>query len=56
VKQGLLKKHNTQARATALFCAVEGAIPYVAMAKIFTVKKVVARLKKVLMDEVVQKN
>ena len=51
VKSGRLRKHDTHTRATALFCAVEGAVPYVTMAKIFKVKRAAKDIAKTLIEE-----
>jgi AcrR family transcriptional regulator len=56
VKEKQLPPHDTRARAVALFCAVEGAVPYLAMAKTFSLKKTTARLEKVLIDELVRES
>jgi AcrR family transcriptional regulator len=53
VRDRELIKHNTRARATALFCAVEGAVPYVTMAKLLSVKKAAKRIESELLDGLV---
>ncbi|RPH94670.1 TetR/AcrR family transcriptional regulator [candidate division KSB1 bacterium] len=52
VKQGQLVKHDTAAQATALFCAVEGAVPYVTTCtKTLSVKRVVKGIMKGIVEE-----
>jgi AcrR family transcriptional regulator len=52
VKQGTLRPHDTRSRATALFMAMEGALGYAAMTKIFKPKRTAARIEKALLEDV----
>jgi AcrR family transcriptional regulator len=51
VRDGQLTKHDTRSRATTLFCAVEGCIPYVTMSKLLSVKKALIRIDKALLTD-----
>jgi hypothetical protein len=38
-------------RATAIFCAVDGCIPYITMSKLLPVKKALTRIDKALLSD-----
>jgi AcrR family transcriptional regulator len=49
VEKGQLAKHNELSRATVLFCAVEGALPYAAKSHVLTRQKIASRIARELL-------
>jgi AcrR family transcriptional regulator len=53
VQSGQFAKHDTRARATALFTAIDGCIPYITTSKLLTIKKAVSRLDTALIADLI---